>query len=80
MAKLPKFTVGNDSSREAWRLRGGAKQIAKSFCLKANSLQGGVLNGIVEVCAASAQILNIDGTIQQERTNPCSVDPKKSRG
>lgn len=79
MAKLPKFTLSYDKAQAEWQLRNGSKQVVQKFDIKADALQGGVLEKAVGG-NGSVQIRKLDGTIQQERTYPRAADPKRSPG
>lgn len=80
MAKLPKFTLGYDKAQDEGQLKNAAKQVVKTFDVKADALEGGVLQKAVGTGGGSVQVRKLDGTIQQERTYSRSADPKRSPG
>ena len=80
MASLTKFTIFHDPERGQWVLkRDGAQRALKRFAKKEDSVDyAGKRFG--EDYPASVKIQKQDGTLEEERTYPRSMDPRKSKG
>lgn len=80
MARLPKFMLAYNSDRKRWELkRQGSGEVVKRFKTKAAATKGGVLEKAVGKMG-SVRIKNRNGKIQEERTYPRSMDPKRRPG
>jgi hypothetical protein len=80
MAKLPKYTLSKDKTRNDWALTDEAsKRTVKRFATKAEATKRGVLANAVRG-TGSVRIRKENGRIQEERTFPRSRDPRSSKG
>jgi uncharacterized protein DUF2188 len=80
MAKLAKYTLSHDATKKRWVLRHDVTgQAVKSFASKAAATKGGVLSKAVGN-SGSVKIKKRNGKIQEERTFPRRMDPRRSRG
>ena len=81
MAKLSKFTLGFDKTKEVWSLENDkTNQVVKSFQTKDAATRGGVLKKAIGEDGGSVKIKTMDQKYQEERTFPRKADPKKSKG
>ncbi|TAA11092.1 DUF2188 domain-containing protein [Pseudoxanthomonas winnipegensis] len=81
MAKLPKFTLTKNESKDRWDLRNDAtNRLVGHWETKGDATAGGVLSNAVGRSGGSVKIQKENGRYQEERTYPRSRDPKGSKG
>lgn len=81
MPKLPKYTLSHNDQKDRWELKNDqSDRVLKTFEVKDDATQGGVLKKTVGSQGGSVKIKKLDGTFQEERTYPSSADPHSSKG
>ena len=81
MPNLPKFTLTFDERKDRWALENDrTNRVVKTFETKAGATAGGVLKRAGGPEGGSVKIQKDNGRFQEERTNPRSRDPRRSRG
>jgi hypothetical protein len=80
MAKLPKYSLAYNAKSKKWELKSESSgSVVKTFSSKAGATKGGVLNRVVGG-KGTVRIKKRNGKVQEERTYPRSMDPRRSRG
>jgi hypothetical protein len=80
MARLAKYTLSQDAKTKRWVLKNDASgQAVKTFASKAAATKGGVLERAVGK-SGTVKIKKRNGKIQEERTYPRGLDPRRSKG
>ena len=80
MAKLPKYSLAYNAKSKKWELKSESSgSVVKTFSSKAGATKGGVLNRAVGG-KGTVRIKKRNGKVQEERTYPRSMDPRRSRG
>jgi hypothetical protein len=80
MAKLPRYSLAYNAASKKWELKSESTgSVVKAFKSKAGATKGGVLNRAVGG-KGTVRIKKRNGKVQEERTYPRSMDPRRSRG
>lgn len=80
MPELAKYTIFHDADAGEWVLKhDGAARALKRFKTKGEAVDHAA-GRFDEDSPASVKIQKQDGTLEEERTYPRSMDPRKSKG
>ncbi len=80
MPDLVKYTISHDAEVGGWMIkRDGAKRALKRFEAKDEAVDHAARR-FGDHNPASVKIQKMDGTLEEERTYPRAMDPRKSKG
>jgi len=80
MATLAKFTLFHDADSDEWVLKeDGAQRALRRFLTKDGAIKF-LPRRFGDRSPASVRIQKQDGSLEEERTYPRSMDPHKSKG
>ena len=81
MAKLPKYTLEFDESKQKWALeKDKSNRVLRTFVTKSDATKAGVLKRTLGTEGGSVKIQKKSGRFQEERTFPRKKDPRSSEG
>ncbi|MEK7207743.1 MAG: DUF2188 domain-containing protein [Pseudomonadota bacterium] len=80
MAKLEKYTLEYNEKNGKWALKNDkTSKTEKSFKSKSGATKGGALKRALGENGGSVKIKKVNGRVQEVRTYPSKIAPKKSR-